>query len=235
MKDVRGTKSTDKAIGGMICPGNDLQHVSLTGLLSSGYCSAGGFFVTEDNLWQAAIVFSVRRLIKPTWINDRDQFLQPTAPLSDEFKNDCLMWMLFNGSNLSASADGLAWNGKTWSIVNHFIPYSEEEVGAPDRFESDFMVRYMADKVFSSEAVAVLDAGRMLWMAYFKETDPHSVRDTLKLNRPDVGWYQIRNALKERGKSVDNVPVDFGPFEKAYRALTDKLEPMVYELGFLRV
>ncbi|MEI2710061.1 MAG: hypothetical protein V9E96_13785 [Chitinophagaceae bacterium] len=74
---------------------------------------------------QAAIVFSVRRLVKPTWLNDRDQFLQPTQPLSNEFKSDCLLWMLFNGSNLTASANNLEWNNKQWSIVNHFIPFTE--------------------------------------------------------------------------------------------------------------
>ena len=89
-------------------------------------------------------MFSVRRLIRPTWINDRDQFLQPTTPLSDEFQSDCLIWMLFSGSNLTASADGLQRNDRTWSIVNHFIPYTEAEVGSRERFESDFLVQYMA-------------------------------------------------------------------------------------------
>jgi hypothetical protein len=56
----------------------------------------------------------------------------------------------------------------------------------------------------------------------------------LKLNRADVGWYQIRNALKKRNESGDGVPVSFSAFEEAYRALSDKLRPMVYELGFLR-
>jgi hypothetical protein len=234
-KDVRGTKWADNAIGSMICKGSDVQNAGTqTALLSSGYCSAGALFVTHDNLWQAAIVFSVRRLIKPTWINDRDQFLQPSAPLTDEFKNDCLMWMLFNGSNLTASADGLEWNGKTWSIVNHFIPYTEEEVGAPDRFASDFMVRYLSGKKLSAEAVAVLNAGRDLWRAYFAETDAHTVREELKLNRADVGWYQIRNALKKRNTSGDYKPVDFSPLETAYKTLTEKLAPMVYALGFLK-
>jgi hypothetical protein len=234
-KDVRGTKWADGAIGGMICNGNDLQHAALlTALLSSGFCSAGGLFVTEQNLWQAAVVFAVRRLIKPTWINDRDQFLQPTAPLPEDFKTDCLIWMLFNGSNLTASADGLVWNGKTWSIVNHFIPYTEAEVGAPDRFESDFMVQYLEDRILSSEAAAVLDAGRALWRAYFTEIPPHAVREAYKLNRPDAGWYQIRNALKERGKADTAPPVDFSLFEAAYRSLTEKLIPQVYDLGFLR-
>lgn len=218
----------------MICPGGDIQHASLTALLSSGYCSAGGFFVTEDNLSKAAIVFAVRRLIKPTWLNDRDQFLQPSEPLSDEFKTDCLMWMLFNGSNLTASANDLEWNGKTWSIVNHFIPFTEAEVGAPERFESDFMVQYLSEKALSAEANAVRLAGQVLWQAYFADTDVRSVRDEFKLNRPDVGWYQVRNALKARNASGDCAPVDFSTFEAAYKALGDKLRPQVFELGFLK-
>lgn len=234
-KDVRGTKWADGAIGGMICKGNDLQNAATqTALLSSAYCSAGGFLVTEENLWQAAVIFSVRRLIKPTWLNDRDQFLQPTSELSDEFKHDCLIWMLFNGSNLTASADGLEWNDKTWSIVNHFIPFTEEEVNAPDRFESDFMVNYLAKKKLSKQSKAVLKAGRELWQAYFAHVDVYTVREELKLNRADVGWYQIRNALKKRNASGDFIPVDFSPFEAAYAVLTEKLRPQVFELGFLR-
>jgi hypothetical protein len=219
----------------MLCGGNDLQHAEQqTVIFSSGYSSARGFFVTAENLWQVAIVFAVRRLIRPTWLNDRDQFLQPTEPLTDEFKDDCLMWMLFNRCNRTASANNLEWNGKKWSIVNHFIPFTEEEVGAPDRFESDFMVQYLADKTLSAEADAVRLAGRELWRAYFAETDVRTVRDELKLNRPDVGWYQIRNALKARNASGDGAPISFSAFESAYQALTEKLKPQVYTLGFLR-
>ncbi|MBS0608278.1 MAG: hypothetical protein JSS19_02845, partial [Proteobacteria bacterium] len=196
--------------------------------------SAGGMLITDEILWQAAVVFSVRRLVRPTWLNDRDQFLQPTEPLSDEFKTDCLLWMLFNRCNRTASADGLEWNGKTWSIVNHFIPFTEAEVGAPDRFESDFMVQYLAGTALSAEAQAVLDAGRQLWKAYFSTTDVRSVRDEFKLNRPDVGWYQIRNALQARNDSGDTLPVNFAPFEQAYQVLTEKLQPQVFSLGFLR-
>jgi len=203
-------------------------------LFSSGYGSGRGFFVTNENLWQATIIFSVRRLSKPTWLNDRDQFLQPTKSLSEEFKTDCLIWMLFNGSNLTASANDLEWNGKKWSIVNHFIPFTEAEVGAPDRFESDFMVRYLEDKSLSNEASQVLAAGKVLWQAYFAHTDVRAVRDELKLNRADVGWYQVRRALQARNAGGDFPTVSFKPFEAAYLALTEKLQPLVYELGFLR-
>lgn len=234
-RDVRGKKWADGAVGSLMCKGNDLQNSSTsTALFSSGYCSAGACFVTPENLWQVAIVFAVRRLIKPTWINDRDQFLQPNQELPDEFKNDCLIWMLFSGSNLTASANDLEWNNKKWSIVNHFIPYCESEVNAIERFESDFMVQYLADKTLSVESIAVLDAGRELWRAYFSHTDVRSVRDEYKLNRADVGWYQIRNALKKRNESGDAAYVDFSIFELAYATLSDKLRLLVYEYGFLK-
>lgn len=234
MAKAKVTAWCSQAIGYFLCKGGDVQNAHQTGLLSSVYSNGCGFYVTPENLWQAAIAFTVRRVIKPTWLNDRDQFLQPTAPLSDEFKSDCLMWMLFNGSNLTAGAADLEWNGKKWALVNHFIPFTEAEVDAPGRFESDFMVQYLADKRLSVEAQAVLDAGRTLWKAYFAHTDVRTVRDELKLNRPDVGWYQIRNALKARNASGDVAPIDFTPFENAYKVLGDKLRPQVFELGFLR-
>ncbi len=230
-------KSCDNMKGFLFAGNNDFQNAQTGTLIASSIYTGrngGGVYITSENLWQAAVVFSARRLIKQTWLNDRDQFLQPTEPLSDEFKIDCLIWMLFNGSNLTAGADGLEWNGKSWSLVNHFIPYTEAEVGATDRFESDFMVQYLADKTLSEEATAVLNAGRDLWRAYFTNTDVRTVRDQYKLNRPDVGWYQIRNALAERNKSGDTAPVNFTPFETAYEALTIKLRPQVFSLGFLR-
>lgn len=227
---------SDNAIAYMYCGVNDLQHAEQqTIIYSSPYGGGNGFYINPENLWQASIVFSVRRLVKPTWLNDRDQFLQPTKILTDEFKNDCLIWMLFNRCQRTASANDLEWNDRKWSIVNHFIPFTEEEVGANDRFESDFMVQYLRDKKLSAEAKLVLAEGRKLWSAYFQQTDVRSVRDEYKLNRPDVGWYQIRNALKKRNESGDFMPVSFKPFEEAYKALTEKLQPMVYELGFLKL
>ncbi len=230
-KDLRGGRWSNGAIGWLNCAGNDLQNAtSKTMLFSSGYGSARGFFVNAENLWQAAIVFSVRRLIKPTWLNDRDQFLQSSAPLTDAFKSDCLIWMLFNGSNLSAGADGLEWDDRTWSLTNHFIPFTESEVGATGRFESDFMARHIKGMAFSPQAQAVLDEGRALWTRYHATTFPRKIRDEYRLNRKDAGWYQIRKSLEANS---ENDPVDFGPFKAAYAALGDKLRPMVFALGFL--
>ncbi len=226
---------SDKAIGYMCTGRNDIQQAKkLTFLLSSIFGDGHGFYVTKENLWQAAIVFTVQKIIKATWINDRDQFLQPIKELTDEFKNDCLIWMLFNGSNLTASANNLEWNEQKWSIVNHFIPFTEQEVNAPDRFESDFMSKYLSNKALSKEARLVLNSGKKLWQNYFSQTDMHTIREKLKLNRPDVGWYQIRKALEARNASGDFMPVNFVDFETSYQILTEKLRPMIYDLGFLK-
>lgn len=233
-KDLRGTKWADGALGWFNCPGNDLQQAGkLTCILSSGFASGRGFFITPDNLWKVAIMFSVRLLIKPTWINNRDQFLQPNKELSEEFKNDCLMWMLFNGSNLTASADGIEWNNQKWSITNNFIPFTEAEVNSSERFESNFMVEYLNDKILSQEAQTVMNEGKKLWLSYFKHNDNYLIRDEYKLNRPDVGWYQIRHALKSRNDSDDFIPVSFSNFEEAYKELGSKLIPQIYQLGFI--
>jgi hypothetical protein len=73
-----------------------------------------------------------------------------------------------------------------------------------------------------------------LWQAYFAQTDERTVRDELKLNRPDVGWYQVRKALQARNASGDFPAISFMLFEAEYKNLSEKLRPLVYELGFLK-
>lgn len=243
MSKPRVKNWSDNAIAYMCTGTNDLQNAaSYTFILSSVAGRGNGLFVTPENLWKCAVLFTVQKIIPHTWINHNDQFLQPNSELSDEFKSDCLVWMLFNGKNLTAGADNLVWDNREWSITNHFIPYTEDEVNAPDRFESDFMVRYIekqphlsgTDSPFSPEARAVLEEGKKLWRAYFSATDERTVRDKYKLNRSDAGWYQIRGALKSRSESGDFPPVSFTAFETAYRTLTEKLRPLVFKYGFLR-
>jgi hypothetical protein len=72
----------------------------------------------------------------------------------------------------------------------------------------------------------VLSEGKELWKAYFQHTDSRAIRDELKLNRPDVGWYQIRKALQSRNTDGDFTPVSFSSFEKAYKKLTEKLQSL---------
>lgn len=232
--DLRCKFWSDNAIGYMRVNSNDMQQANDTSLFSSGYSGGHGYYVNEKNLIDLSVIYSVRKIVVHTWKNDVDQFLQPNCELPEEFKNDCLVWMLFNGSNLTASANDLEWNNKKWSIVNHFIPYTEEEVGSSERFESDFMVRYMEGKIFSSEAQRVLDEGKKIWQEYFKQSFNAKIRDEFKLNRSDVGWYQIRMAIKAQNETGLQKPISFSTFESAYKILTEKLRPKVYEYGFLK-
>ncbi len=234
-KDLRGTKWAEGAIGYFWCNSNDTQQAeSRTALFSSGFNGGHGFYVVAENIEKVAVELTVRKIIPHIWKNDVDQFLKPQEELSEEFKNDCLVWMLFAGCNLTASADNLEWNGRKWSIVNHFIPFTEEEVGANDRFESDFMVQYMQGKTFSKEAQTVLDEGKKIWKKYFETDFNHKIRDKYKLNRADVGWYQIRFAIKDYNTLGENIPISFDDFEKAYDELSEKLRPQVYSYGFLK-
>jgi len=230
---VRNRHWANGAIAHFFCNGNDMQNAgTMTAMFSSVHSigHAGGYFVTEENLWKASVMFAVRRLILRTWLNDRDQFLQPSMPLSEEFKADCLVWMLFNGSNLTAGADGLRWDDRDWSLTNHFIPFTEGEVGAKARFESDFMVQYITGMTFSPEAQAVLDEGRKLFQRFHAIGFPNKIRLEFKLGRADAGWYQVRRALEAYS---DTELTDFDPFKAAYANLSAKLRPQVFELGFL--
>jgi hypothetical protein len=230
---VRNRHWADGAVAHFFCNGNDMQNAgTMTAMFSSVHSigHAGGYFVTEENLWKASVMFAVRRLVFRTWLNDRDQFLQPEQTLSDEFISDCLVWMLFNGSNLTAGANGLHWNDREWSITNHFIPFTEAQVGAKARFESDFMVRYMDGMTFSPEAQAVLNEGRTLFQRFHAIGFPNKIRREFRLGRADAGWYQVRRALEAYS---DTELTDFDSFKAAYTTLTTKLRPQVFEFEFL--
>ncbi|MFN8325352.1 MAG: hypothetical protein U0T80_06290 [Flavobacteriaceae bacterium] len=141
--------------------------------------------ITLFNVLQMSIYHSVRISTKATWLNDRDQYLFPNEGWQNdfEFQNDCLAFTLFNNNIQSQYG------------TNHWIPFTEYEVNAQAKFESNFMTNFIKGKikheapttdlfsnavvspsavedtqnkplVFSQEAIAVFDAGRELWKYY---------------------------------------------------------------------
>ncbi len=136
--------------------------------------------ITKDNLIIMTIYLAIRQVINPEWLNNRDQFLHPNDNWRNnfEFHNDCLAYSLFHGQNKVTSFDS----------TNHWIPFTEQEVNAQNRFESHFMTDFIQGKIqpetntdlfgattaptskrtFSEEATAVFDAGRALWIYYHK-------------------------------------------------------------------
>ena len=75
-------KSCDAMIGYLYASNNDFQHAGQETCVTSSIFTGGnggGLYITSENIWQVAVVFSVRQLIKHTWINHNDQFL-PAYP-----------------------------------------------------------------------------------------------------------------------------------------------------------
>ena len=97
--------------------------------------SARGSWITDSNLVEASVYVAVCHCIEVSWLNDRDQFLCPNDGWKKDadFRANCLVFTLFSNANYIRSADG----------VNHWIPFTEEEVGAKDCFKSHFMSEFI--------------------------------------------------------------------------------------------
>ena len=101
--------------------------------------------ITAKNLIPNCIFYAVRKAIKATWLNDRDQFLYPNDKWQkdSEFQNDCLAFTLFHGQNRISSINR---GGGVTNFENHFIPFTENEVNAKETFKSDFMTKFISSK-----------------------------------------------------------------------------------------
>ena len=248
IKQYRRSLSNDGYIAKFPFTGNDFQHANNLQIVQTGmvYCKTNGhFFICRENLVESCIYFSVRHCILPTWLNDRDQFLWPRDSWQEdvEFQHDCLAYALMD--NQIRAQYG----------TNHWIPYTEYEVDAKEKFSSHFMADFLAGKlgrekaetgdlfagnldlipkepvVFSPEARAVLDAGRALWRYYHAQPNAN----------PNAALYDIRlhfQGCKPNGhmnpKSDDARYTELiSTLRTALKALAKKIEPKVYEHGFL--
>ena len=219
-------------LAGFMCPGNDFVHQNYTAFLSAPYASAGSMSVTPENFEQAMVVHMVRRLPKATWLNDRDQFMQPTKKLTPEFVSDAVVWSLFAPSNQTASLRNVEYEGEVYQIRNNFFPFTLAELktwpcsslsmvqlidsAREDRFAALWLKSH-ADEL-STEARDVLSAGREVYKKFFAQISTLDVH-RWKIADWDVGRYQIRMAL--------DATVDLS-------ALSTKLLPQIYDFGFLR-
>lgn len=128
------------------------------------------FSVNKYNLIPVCIYFAVRHAIPHTWINHNDQFLYPNDKWQKdtEFQNDCLAFMLFHNKNhikasispSRAEGDKGGWYSGHSEYINHFIPFSESQVGAKEAFKSDFMVRFINGKLGKEDTAQSLRASK---------------------------------------------------------------------------
>lgn len=248
----------EEHIGYMSAKGADFQNANYLFVINdkSQLPHPRGSWITTKNITEIAVYLAVRHSIKATWLNDRDQFLYPNDGWASdtEFQNDCLAYTLFSNFNNIQSSKG----------INHWIPFSEAEVGAQDAFKSHFMHDFIRGKLpkaevtaesqlqffnvdtprphtgeplaFSPEATAAMDAGRALWQYYHRQ--PGAL--------PDASLYDIRLHFQgvktsKSGKtqmntisSDDTYTALIKDLRARVAALARKIEPKVYAYGFLK-
>ena len=205
-------------------------------------------YISLGNLLPFCMFLTIRHCI--TWLNQSDHFLYPKDDWQNDimFQNDCFTFLIF--SNKIQSQYG----------TNHWIPFTEEEVNAKEKFESHFMTDFISGKlakhqlpdqsttslrelgaeksfvpteplVFSPEAIAVFDAGRELWRYYHAQPNAN----------PNASYYDIREYFQQRNEKGRMNPTSkdaeynrlLSNLKTAMEALRLKIVPKVYEYGFL--
>lgn len=248
VKTFRQTKSN--SIATIIGVGSDFQNQRLVRFgepFMKVPASNHNWQTTKENLIETSIYFTVRHIIEANWLNDRDQFLFPNDNWKTdfEFQNDCLTHTLFN-NNISNSFG-----------VNNWIPFTEDEVNAKEKFASHFMTDFINGKLkteqsnsmlfndiakrgvydnkarqFSCEAKAVFCMGRELWKYYHLHKDINvnaSLYDIREYfqGRNDKGTMNSKSADEKYTKLI-------GDLRGKLKLLADKITPKVYEYGFLK-
>jgi 2-polyprenyl-3-methyl-5-hydroxy-6-metoxy-1,4-benzoquinol methylase len=209
--------------------GNDFQHNNIVYIINRKDLlpNPRGIWINRKNIIACSIYLTVRHVFELSWLNDRDQFLYPNDgyKANTEFQNNCLIFSLFDHNNIS-SRHG----------VNHWIPFTENEVNAQEKFESDFMSGFLKGKNFSAEAQAVLDAGRELWKYY------HAKIMGNKTASVNASFYDIREFFQGRNnkgtmktRSEDEIyNALVGVLREKLGILAERIRPKVYEYGFLK-
>lgn len=131
-------------IFGYLDPGrNSFQHQNLVhiSVIDKSQQSHVKYFpIIATTILLVSVFFSIRHCIKATWQNDRDQFYAPYDDAfqdDSEFKNNCLIFMLFHTQNRITTTQG----------TNHFIPFSETEVNAKERYSSHALLDFLKGKI----------------------------------------------------------------------------------------
>jgi len=257
---------------GFLVPGrNDLQHTKYNYIINTNEKQSDprGMWITEYNLIPSSVYLAVHHCIKATWLNDRDQFLYPNDSWEHDtnFHNDCLAFTLFHSQNRIRSEIDIKYqitlpDGEIIyntidgypRYINHWIPFTESEVQAKERFSSHFMSDFIAGKIkltngngdifnkpkvengtkckFSPQAQAVIDAGRKLWSYYHAQKNANANASLYDIRE----YFQGRNERTGRmnNKSEDATYNELTEkLKEQLNCLAEKITEKVYKHGFL--
>ncbi len=223
-----------------------------------------GRWVTPANLLESCIYFAVRLCIEHSWLNHNDQFLYPNDGwLSDKkFQTDCIVYTILNVRNrVSVSGGTNHWIPFTEAEVNakesfesHFM--SDFLHGSmagkaivkpqqPDLFDTGQSIAakqaaigsetFVPLQNMSTEAAAVMDAGRDLWRYYHSQpkADPNASLYDIRLH---FQGYKTTNTGKVQ-MNTDSSDARYtsllATLRSSLKALAGRIAPKVYEYGFL--
>lgn len=245
-----GTKLSKNTLGCYVNNSNNIdESTQLCFILTSSFNSVT--VPTTDinplNFTRVCANFSARRLIEKNWINWQDEYLAPNEQHEkyNEFVNDSVIYSLFENKSNQSSLRQVEYKGKLWDIKNEFFWMSKEEImDLANEYNMDeiyedaktsnerYVYKYIQEhkEEFSQEALDVLNKAIELTKKSFKYrqlfADDHV--DYQVERCWDAGFYQLKAIWKEYMKD------DFEEFKKLYKVLSDKMCPMVFELGFLK-
>ena len=245
----RGVGVLPNSLGTLVMGGNNINHsTNSVFILTGGIASRNGkLYFNNSNFMDAVTIFSSRKLISQTWINQKDEYLKPKTEnvFYEQFKFDSVIYSLFNSASNQSSLRQVEYKDQLWDIKNEFFWMSVEkmkeladqngydELYNDARTSSDRYVHKLLfgeEKIYdklSPDAKLVLDKATEL-VEKSMELRQVMANDENHLNSWDAGYAQLKLVWKEYFQE------DFKEFRQLYKNLEDRMRPLVYELGFLK-
>jgi len=244
-------RQSPDALATIYADGNDVQHsTSSCYIVSSSHPHTGSWSITPGNFEESMVLFSIRRLVIPTWLNWRDQFATPKIdhPSCPQWSLDAIIWSLFEGKNQTSSLGNMTYKGQVYDIPNHFFWMTPEEMmqidGLPRPIWQQCRTakpRFVASWLKENEGDLCEDAQEVLRLGkdLVRLSAPHRM-DALpkfQLDRWDSGFYQIRMGLFGKKdvpfQQSEEMTDIMDQFKIAHKALGDRLRPHLHTLGVL--
>jgi hypothetical protein len=237
----------NNSIGYFGCASNAVyKNATDVSLFTAGYSVGHGLSVVENNFYKVSSLFSARKLIKPNWINQKDEYITPNEnhECYQQFTNDSIVYSLFNNSSQQSSLRQITYKEKLWDVKNEFFWMSKEEMlnlanenSYSDlyndaRTDSDrhvYKLLFGEEKIYdklSPDARLLIDKATELVKKSMPMREAFA-NDDNHLNSWDAGYAQLKLLWKEYYSE------DFKEFRELYKNLEDRMRPLVYELGFL--
>lgn len=245
--DSKKVKTRKEALGYFI---NDSNNVYANGkgvyLLSSKVTRhLKTTEINEKNFEQCVSLFAARRLIKANWINQKEEYMIPDTKncLYKQWVDDSIIYSLFENAAYQSSLRNIIVSGQTYNISNQFFFMSNEDIrGLSNKNYNDdvfqdtklfqgerFMYMHLKNRALSIEGRAVLEKARELVVNSFEYREDFNISNPeYQINTWDAGWYQIKALIKKHIKN------EMKEFDEIFNKLSTKMEPQVYELGFLK-